>query len=376
MSSATAAPVLRAEFSAGTLTLVVEGRLDAETTGPAWRAADSALRAHQPGTVVFDASRMTYCDGAGVALFVRLRDRFLAENVTFGSRGLSESLKPLFDEFPPGSLDTPSRPVAHPSFVEGVGRTTDSLLKDVVAQITFTGELVVNLGRAAMNPRSVRWKDTWLVMERAGVNAFPIIALIGFLIGLILAFQAAIPMKQFGAEIFVADLVALSVIRELGPLMTAIVLAGRSGSAFAAEIGTMRVNEEINALTTMGLPPARFLVIPKVIATVFVTPLLAVFTNLFALLGGLVVMWSLGFPTITYINEVKGALKVGDLPSGLFKAAVFGLLVSGIGCLRGLQTGTGASAVGESTTRAVVTGIVLIILSDGLFSVVFYYLGI
>jgi phospholipid/cholesterol/gamma-HCH transport system permease protein len=373
---AAATPVLRSDFAGGTLTFTIEGRLDTNAAGAAWREAERALAGHSPATVVFDGTGMTYVDGAGVALYVRLRDRLYASSIPFGSRGISEAFKPLFDEFPPGSLDAKPRQAADTSYIEYVGRSTVAVFRDAVAQLTFTGELVVNLGKAIARPRSVRWSDTWLVVERAGVNAFPIIALIGFLIGLILAFQAAIPMKQFGAEIFVADLVAISVIRELGPLMTAIILAGRSGSAFAAEIGTMRVNEEINALTTMGLPPTRFLVIPKVLGTIFVTPMLAVFTNLFGLIGGLVVMWSLGFPTITYFNEVRGVVKVADVLSGLFKAGVFGLLVSGIGCLRGLQTGTGASAVGESTTRAVVAGIILIILSDGLFAVVFYYMGI
>ncbi|MEK7469964.1 MAG: MlaE family lipid ABC transporter permease subunit [Planctomycetota bacterium] len=375
MPVANATSVLRAEFTAGTLTLFVEGRLDTISTGAAWRAAETALAGHRPDTVVFDATGMTSMDGAGVALYVRLRDRLLAENLPFGSRGIAESLKPLFDEFPPGALDTPSRPSTQVSFVETVGRSVSSVVKDAAAQLVFTGELIATLVRALAHPRSVRWKDTFRVVEQAGVMAFPIIALIGFLIGLILAFQAVTPMRMFGAEIMVADLVSLSVVKELGPLMTAIILAGRSGSAFAAEIGTMRVNEEINALTTMGIPPVRFLVVTRVLAAVAVTPLLTIFMDLFALLGGMVVMWSIGFPPTIYWNEVSHALQFSDLPSGLFKSLVFGLLVAGIGCLRGLQTGTGASAVGESTTRAVVAGIVLIILSDGLFSVVYYSLG-
>jgi phospholipid/cholesterol/gamma-HCH transport system permease protein len=215
-----------------------------------------------------------------------------------------------------------------------------------------------------------------LAAENAGVNALPIVALISFLIGLIMAFQSAIPMSQFGAEIYVADLVALSMLRELGPLMTAIILAGRSGSAFAAELGTMKVNEEIDALTTMGLDPVRFLVVTRVIAAVVMMPLLTLFSNLMGLAGGAIVFLSFDFPLVTYVQEVLSAVKMGDLLSGLAKAFVFGILVAGIGCLRGLQTRTGASAVGLSTTRAVVSGIVLIVLADGVFSVVFYYLGI
>ncbi|MBI2923443.1 MAG: MlaE family lipid ABC transporter permease subunit [Planctomycetes bacterium] len=378
MSSPTAATAtLRAVTAAdGTTTIAIDGRLDASSTGRLWREAEAALGGRAIPQLTVDASAVSWCDGSGIALLFHLRERQRAAGGTFEVKGLSEALERQLAHFPPGALDVKPRAIETPGFVEQVGRGAAGVLKDLVAQVAFTGELAATLAQAALHPRQVRWKDTWRVAERAGVNAFPIIALVGFLIGLILAFQAAIPMKQFGAEIFVADLVALSVIRELGPLMTAIVLAGRSGSAFAAEIGTMRVNEEINALTTMGLTPVRFLVVPRVLAAVAVTPLLTAFTNFFGLVGGLVVMWSLGFPTVTYVNEVRGALRGFDLPGGLIKSLAFGLLVAGIGCLRGLQTGTGASAVGESTTRAVVAGIVLIILSDGLFSVVFYYLGI
>jgi phospholipid/cholesterol/gamma-HCH transport system permease protein len=183
-------------------------------------------------------------------------------------------------------------------------------------------------------------------------------------------------MRQFGAEIFIADLIGLSMIRELGPLLTAIILAGRSGSAFAAELGTMKVNEEIDALTTMGLEPVRFLAVPRVIAAVAMTPLLSVFTSLFGLIGGAVVMLSLGFPLVTYVDRIVAAVHPGDFLQGLFKALAFGIVVAGIGCLRGLQTRTGASAVGDSTTSAVVSGLILIAVVDGIFAVVFYCLGI
>ena len=244
------------------------------------------------------------------------------------------------------------------------------------ALLYFIGEVFAALAVAVRHPRSVRWRDALLIAENAGVNAIGIVSLISFLIGLIMAFQSAIPMRQFGVELFVADLVALSMFRELGPLMTAIIVAGRSGSAFAAEIGTMKVNEEINALSTMGLDPVRFLVTTRVIAAVVMMPLLTMIANLMGLLGGAVVLMSLNYPFVTYLNEVRGALQLEDLLGGLAKSLVFAVLVAGIGCLRGLQTETGASAVGISTTRAVVSGIILIVLADGAFSVAFYYLGI
>ena len=200
---------------------------------------------------------------------------------------------------------------------------------------------------ALLKPARIRWKDVFWVMETAGVNALPIIALIGFLMGLIMAFQSAVPLQRFGADIFVANMLTISLIRELGPLVTAILLAGRSGSAFAAEIGTMTVNEEVNALKTMGIDPLAFLAVPRVLATMLVTPVLTIFFNLFALLGGSIVVVNFGYSFVTYVLRVQASLSLVDLWGGLFKAWVFSLLVSGIGCQRGLMTGTGLQRSGS-----------------------------
>ena len=208
------------------------------------------------------------------------------------------------------------------------------------------------------------------------MNALPIVALISFLMGLIMGFQSAVAMRPYGADIYVPSLVAIVVIRELGPLMTAIILAGRTGSAFAAELGTMKANEEIDALTTMGLDPVRFLVVSRVIAAVVMTPLLTIYANVWGLLGGGAVFLSFGYPLVTYNSQVTAAISLTALLGGLAKTLVFGFVVAGVGCLRGLETLRGASAVGTSTTRAVVAGIFLIIVTDCLFSVVYYYLGI
>ncbi len=246
-------------------------------------------------------------------------------------------------------------------------------IRDLLA---FVGELVVALLLALRRPLRIRWSDTLLIAEKAGVNALPIVALVSFLVGLIMAFQAAIPMRQFGVQIYVANLVGLSMLRELGPLMTALVLAGRSGSAFAAELGTMQVNEEIDALVTMGLDPVRFLVVSRVLALMLAIPLLTVFADMVAVMGGGVVLLSLGYPLVAYINQLLGAVTWMDAAGGLAKSFAFGLIVAGIGCHQGLRTQGGASAVGDSATRAVVAGNVLIIIADGIFSVLFYYLGI
>ena len=231
--------------------------------------------------------------------------------------------------------------------IEEIGRSIVEICHDIYSLLIFVGELAAALARAAVKPRAARWRDTLRIAESVGVNAVPIVALIGFLMGLIMAFQAAIPLGQFGAQIFVANLIGLAILRELGPLMTAIVLAGRSGSAFAAELGTMKVREELDALKTMGLEPVPFLVVPRVIAAVLMTPLLTIFADLVGLIGGAVVLVSLGFPLITFWNQVQLAVGYGDLLGGLAKSFVFGILVAAIGCLRGLQTQTGASRGGR-----------------------------
>ena len=182
-------------------------------------------------------------------------------------------------------------------------------------------------------------------------------------------------MRRFGAEIFVADFLGIAMFRELGPLMAAILLTARSGSAFAAEIGTMKVNEELDALTTMGLEPVRFLAVPRVLAAMIVVPSLTMITSLAGLVGGAVVFLSLGFPLITYVNRVVDATTATDLIGGLSKSLVLGLIVAVVGCMRGMNTGAGAGAVGESTTGSVVTGITLIAAAEGVFAVVFYVMG-
>jgi phospholipid/cholesterol/gamma-HCH transport system permease protein len=332
----------------GTVTLTVRGRLDSTTTGGIWREAAAVLDKTASARIVIDASGVDYCDGSGVGFLLHLRCRQHGEGKALEINGLRPEFRQLLDSFDPAEFEeSPAQKPTRTNLPAEVGQAVYKAWEDVRTLVAFTGELCVALVSAARNPRQVRWKDAFLVAETAGVNAFPIVALISFLVGLIMAFQSAIPMRQFGADIFVADLVALSVVRELGPLMTAIILAGRSGSAFAAELGTMKVNEEIDALTTMGLDPVRFLVTSRVIAAVTTTPLLTVLANLLGIMGGCVVMLSLGYPLITYANRVASVLDLGDLLGGLVKAFVFGILVAGIGCLRGLQTKTGASAVGD-----------------------------
>jgi len=359
----------------GSFKLTIAGRLDSTTAGGIWRRATAAVSGANATNVLIDASGIDYCDGAGIALLVHLRRLQNKARGDLRIDGLRPEFANLLDDGVARVADvtgaTPRKGIA-----EEIGEATAEVWRDIQILVSFVGELGAGLAYAAIHPRSVRWHDALSVAEAAGVNALPIVALVSFLMGLIMAFQAAIPLRQFGAQLFIANLIGLSILRELGPLMTAIILAGRSGSAFAAELGTMKVREEIDALKTMGLDPVRFLIVTRVVAAVCMTPLLTIFADLVGLIGGAVVMLSLGFPLITYFHQIQYAVSYGSLVCGLVKSFAFGILVAGIGCLRGLQTKSGAASVGESTTSAVVSGIILIAITDGIFSVVYYFLGV
>jgi phospholipid/cholesterol/gamma-HCH transport system permease protein len=359
----------------GRRVLALSGRLDAGTLRQLWDAAHRALADAPTRPVTVDAGAVDYCDGAGIALLVDLVSHPRAAPVEVAN--LSPAHEVLFRQFDLQRLehDLDPEPPRAP-VVEEIGRAAAAVGRDIRGQVAFIGESMAALGNAVRHPASVRWREVWRICERVGADGLPIVALISFLLGLILAFQSAVPMKRFGAEIFVADLIGLAMVRELGPLMTAILLAGRTGAAFAAEIGTMRVNQEVDALTTMGLDPVRFLVTPRIIAALLMTPLLTLFAILVGLAGGALTMQSFSIPLVTFLKEVDAAVTVTDFWAGFVKTFVFAILVAGVGCLRGLQTAGGASAVGDSATRAVVSGIILLVVVDGIFAVVYFILDI
>jgi phospholipid/cholesterol/gamma-HCH transport system permease protein len=357
--------------------LRLAGRLDAYSIAGVWPDARAALDAAPNVPVLIETSRVEYCDGGGIAMLVDLLRQPRRPEAKVSVVGLKPQFETLLDQFDPAALRVaPAEHAERLHTVAEIGRAALIVGRDLRLQIAFIGETSSALWFAITHPHRVRWKDVWYICEQVGVNALPIVALISFLLGIILAFQSAVPMRQFGAEIFVADLVGLSILRELGPLMTAILLAGRSGAAFAAEIGTMKVNEELNALTTMGLDPVRFLVVPRIIAALLMTPLLVIFSDLIGILGGALTMISFNIPISAFLHEVDSLVDVKDLLAGLAKAPVFAILIAGIGCLRGLQTQTGASAVGISATRAVVSAIILLVVVDGIYAFVYYLLDV
>lgn len=258
------------------------------------------------------------------------------------------------------------------AFFANLGRRVTDCVKDFEETMSIFGETVVSSIVIFFRPDRFRFRDSFLAFQRAAFDGLPIALGIGLLLGIILAFQSAAALKTFGVEVYVADLLAIGLFRELGPLVTAIILAGRSGSAFAAEIGTMKVNEEIDALTTMGLKPVRFLILPRVAAVIWAMPILTVFSELAGLVGGAIVLQIMGVPTTVFWSHVISTSTLFMIAFGLGKAALFGLLVGLIGCSSGLKTKSTADGVGVAATAAVVGGIVAIAIADGILAVVCY----
>lgn len=361
---------LKIDNRSGTLRIQLSGRLDLKSIAEMWQRLATAFEEGEFERSELHADRLEYLDGAGATLLTSLR-----RDHGLDIQGLAPELETMLAVYDVAKI-TPPKPPAERSVVESVGRGLLGVFEDLGRQIAFFGELLVVTLGVARQPRTFRWRDSLRVAERAGVNALPIIGLIGFLLGLVLSFQSAMMMRQFAAEVFVADLIGISMVRELGPLMTAIVLAGRSGSAFAAELGTMTVREEIDALETMALDPVRFLVVPRLVAIVGMTPFLVLFCNFAAFTGGAIVLVSLDYPLVTFLDRVTNQVTLATYFIGLLKSVVFAMIVAAVGCFRGLGTSRGAASVGQSTTSSVVTSIVLIAVADATFSIVFYVLGV
>ena len=261
-------------------------------------------------------------------------------------------------------------------FATGVGRAATDVWVKTKQFSSFVGECVISAVYLAKHPQKFRWRDCFYEMQKCGAMALPITSLIAFLVGVTLAYTGAIILRQFGADIWVADLVGLSMTREMGAMMTAIVLAGRTGAAFAAEIGNMRANEEVDALVTLGIRPVDFLVIPRIVALGFMMPLLALYANALGIFGGAAIAWGiLDIPPTAYWVEMLTIVDMSDLMTGVIKAVVFGGIVGLSGCLRGLQAERSAAGVGGAATSAVVTAILLIVVADSLFAVIFNILG-
>ncbi|HPO90236.1 MAG TPA: ABC transporter permease [Victivallales bacterium] len=251
------------------------------------------------------------------------------------------------------------------SVIEHIGNSTLQFLKDIYSICQITGETAILLYKAVKTPKKIRWRESLYYMDSCGADAVPIVSTLCFIMGLIIGIQSALQLRKYGGDIFVADAVAYSIIKELAPFMVAIICTGRAGSAFAAEIGTMKVSEEIDAIYTMGLEPGRFLIVPKVLALVFVMPLLTMIGNLAGLLGGLsVAIIQLQMSFSAYYNRTFSILLPRHFAEGITKSIIFAFIISIIGCWKGLDSGNDAQGVGRAATSAVVTSIFLIVIAD------------
>jgi phospholipid/cholesterol/gamma-HCH transport system permease protein len=328
--------------------------------------------------IAFDTNDLGRWDSGLITFLVKLFDQFSQRQIDTDREGLPEGVRRLLDlaAAVPEKKDAHKEALREPLLVQ-VGKASMDIARHAGALVTFLGESTIAFGKFFVGKAKFRRSDLWLTIQQCGIDALPIVTLISFLVGLILAFVGAIQLAMFGAQIFIANLVGIAMAREMAAIMTGIIMAGRTGAAFAAQIGTMQVNEEVDALITMGVAPMEYLVLPRMLALIVMMPLLCIYANLVGILGGLVVgagMFDISF--IKYMEQTRLALNLTHFGLGIFKSAIFGVLVAIAGCLQGMECGRSASAVGDAATSAVVTSIVLIVVTDGFFAVITNIIGI
>jgi phospholipid/cholesterol/gamma-HCH transport system permease protein len=362
----------------GGMVLHLRGKMGASNAARLIEELITIIKEGDPSSLTVDLKEVSYMDDFGVLVLMELRNRMIdrGQFSLQNAEGEIEKTLSILNFADLGKRISLGKRKDRQRALVRFGDAAIRHARDAKNLISFVGSVLMELIYVLVHPRSLRRDDTILAMQNTGVDALPIVGLISFLMGLIMAFMSSAQLQQFGANIYVASLVGLAMVRELGPLMTGIIVAGRSGSAFASEIGTMRISDEIDALFTMGFSPTRFLVIPKMVATVIVLPLLTLFSDLFAIMGGLIVgVFMLDLTASGYIAQTIRTLYLFDIFWGFLKSGVFAMIITWIGCLRGFQVRGGAASVGEATTSAVVSGIFIIVVANSIFAVIFHYWG-
>lgn len=327
-----------------------------------------------PGPASIDAAGVTAMDTFGAWLLVRTQRRIEAAGAPARLEGLRPEFRALVDLV---AAHAPAAPAAHaaPGALARIGRNAWDALRDALGLLAFLGETTLAALRWVTAPRRIRWRAILHNVQSAGLEALPITGLLSFLLGIVIAYQGAEQLRRVGAHVYIADLVGLSMVRELSPLITAIIVAGRSGSAYAAQLGTMKVTEEIDALRTIGVPPLDLLVLPKVIALLVALPLLTVYTDVMGVLGGMLMARAqLDVSFGTFADRLQDAVTLKSFLLGIGKTPVFAAVIALVGCFQGLRVGASAESVGRQTTVSVVQSIFLVILADALFSVAFSWL--
>jgi len=361
----------------GCLALAFQGSLTIDRISSLWASSMRQLEKTRPRRLIVDLGSVSSVDGAGLGFLAAMRRSVASWGGEISFRGLKSELNPLISM---AELSDPSARIllapGRPPWVSIFGLGVERLIQQIRDQVIFTGELLSAFTWAIRNPRLIRLQDLWIAADKAGINALPIIILMGFLIGIIIAFLAESVLEPFGAISMIPTILSTGMVREFAPLMTAVFLAGRAGSFFAAEIGTMKITEELDALGTFGLDRMRFLVIPRVLATVVTMPMLTVFFILSGFVGGYAVCRIFDISLPFFIKEIQANVDYIDLLGSLAKSVVFAWIISSIGCFCGFQTGRGPGAVGVSTTRSLVMGIAMIVFADVVIGAVYYFLGI
>jgi len=328
--------------------------------------------------VCFDTDALTAWDSRLLTFLIKIHDYCDAHEIKVDPQCLPGGVQGLLDL----AHSAPERKGARrqerqDSLLTRIGNRTLVLAGEIEANLSFLGEACLSFARLFVGKARYRRSDLLQMIQECGPAALPIVTLISVLVGLILAFVGAVQLQMFGAQIYVANLVGLGMTREMGAMMAAIIMAGRTGAAFAAQLGSMQVNEEVDAFKTMGIPPMDFLVLPRMLALILMMPMLALYADFMGILGGLLVgVGMLDITLLEYYHQTEAAIGMNDVLGGLFKSVVFGVLVALAGCLRGMQCGRSSSAVGNAATQAVVTGIVWIIVSDSVLTVIYNALGI
>jgi len=369
-----------ADGSAERLRILLGGRIGIEDAAALWKRISETLAedVDEVRAVELDLARVSMIDGACMALLTQLRRELRARGVGCEFVGGSGEVKRIVELYGGRKKERRKRAKRKPlSAIEQLGNATLAILAEVKQILNFIGELTSSTLHVIKHPKSLNLRDVTLTMERAGADAAPIVLLINFLMGFVMAYQSSAQLKQFGANIYVADLVGVSMTRELGPLMMAIIVCGRSGAAFAAELGTMKVSEEVDALRTLGFLPLPFLVIPRMLGLTLVAPILVLLADAVGIVGGaLVAMLTLDIGPTTFMIQLQSAVKTSDVVSGIFKGMVFCGTVALISCQQGLSTSGGAEGVGRRTTGAVVSILFSLIVLDAIFTVVLGVFGL
>jgi phospholipid/cholesterol/gamma-HCH transport system permease protein len=375
-----------AENSQVSFTLAGDSTLNVQLCGvwqlrsgvPLATLVERELETGRARSVAFDAGKLGSWDSSVLIFLVQLSELCRQRQIPMDRAGLPAGVQKLLAlaEAVPERKGA-RRELTEASVLERIGTTAIGVAGSLTEMLSFLGEMTISSVRLFGMKARYRASDLFLLIQQCGAQALPIVTLISFLVGVILAFVGAVQLKQFGAQIYVADLVGIAMMREMGAMMTGIIMAGRTGAAFAAQLGTMKVTQEVDALTTAGFSPLEFLVLPRVIALILMMPLLCLYSDFVGVLGGAVIgVGMLDLSWITYFQETVNAITLTDILGGVFKSSIYGVLIALSGCLRGLQCGNSSSAVGDAATSAVVTGIVAIVVACGSFAVVFYILGI